>query len=933
MSAATMQQPPVIPPRPSRSQDNKDNGSSMPAIPPRPTKRSVNRSVSPNHDRFAPSPLHEGFSKPRQAGQSSLGMTLNANDRSSSVDLPTIGQEGQEYAAFTDELEASSDAPRPASTSPEQTRTVGEDIQLFAPKPTMPAQSAKQRVMTVTRTDSDKAASFGIGRPTAEDVYGYGKGLKKKASTTSQLSNAESHIEDEHGIPEIGQRVPMLHYAGDVQAPSPAPSVALSEATGKPKNHSRKHSGRTGFDSVPPGSYGLHGHGVIPADKFEKAYYEKHPELHKKEIYNHLHDRAHDFSMSSEELNKIVRDTASRGAGFGTGDHISTPSEQVGHQATEEYTSRISSPRPPSAAAKHAEQVTSPLKSGFTGPEISVDDTDDDGVIHVDDNGNRKGYHKYSGESSDAGADNEEGYVAPILASDEVAKGPSPYSSQPAVAPPAERRGSSYEMEQPRSRPNSRPTSIYSPPPHEMISTPLDDVEEYEPLFPEDDKGEKKHMMRPEHLKEARHRFPSQDVWEDAPNSVHATAEVHTPEPSEGFRRSRAQERTSDIAPREGETIAQAFARRQEELAELQDRSPDHFAQHRSRPPSWVEGQPHLNTEVQAARSKSAHRFPSRDVWEDTPDSLQFTTTVSTPQGDGKEPESPVEQQATSDKPSIPARPPKKQASGDDKPAIPDRPKPQIPARPSKSPVGTRESESSKQKPAVPARPVGGKIAALQAGFMSDLNKRLQLGPQAPKKDEPKEEEVEEKEKEKAPLSDARKGRARGPQRRAPTKAKSPSPSAMSTTVDGRPVLSFSTTRVLWSIDEEGTMTVDGLGQPISTDSEAKAPAEKTEPKVEEEPKEPEPVKETAAEPVKESVSETTTEPIKEPTTDSATSSKPTEESTESKPPTEETAPIEETKTLATNTAGESILEETVDKKPEGDQVHAVEGAKDEVVS
>lgn len=128
-------------------------------------------------------------------------------------------------------------------------------------------------------------------------------------------------------------------------------------------------------------------------------------------------------------------------------------------------------------------------------------------------------------------------------------------------------------------------------------------------------------------------------------------------------------------------------------------------------------------------------------------------------------------------------------------------------------------------------------------------------------------------------------------------------------------------------------MTVDGLGQPISTDSEAKAPAEKTEPKVEEEPKEPEPVKETAAEPVKESVSETTTEPIKEPTTDSATSSKPTEESTESKPPTEETAPIEETKTLATNTAGESILEETVDKKPEGDQVHAVEGAKDEVVS
>ncbi|KAK8098637.1 uncharacterized protein PG998_014123 [Apiospora kogelbergensis] len=810
---------------------------------------------------------------------------------------------------------------------PEQTRTVGEDVQLYAPKPTMPAQSAKQRVMTVTRTDSDKAASFGIGRPTVEDVYGYGKGLKKKASTTSQLSNAESHIEDEHGIPEIGQRVPMLHYAGDVQAPSPAPSVAMSEATGKPKNHSRKHSGRTGFDSVPPGSYGLHGHGVAPADKFEKAYYEKHPELHKKEIYNHLHDRAHDFSMSSEELNKIVRDTASRGAGFGTGDHISTPSEQVGHQATEEYTSRISSPRPPSAAAKHAEPLSSPLKSGFAGPEISVDDTDDDGVIHVDDHGNRKGYHKNSGESSEIGADTEEGYEAPILASDEVAKGPSPYELQPAVAPPAERRGSNYEMEQPR----SRPASIYSPPPPEMHSTPLDDVEEYEPLFPEDDNGEKKSMARPDHLKESRHRFPSQDVWEDAPNSVHATAEVHTPEPAEGFRRSRAQEKASDITPREGETIAQAFARKQEELAELEDRSPDHFAQHRSRPPSWVEGQPHLNTEVQAARSKSAHRFPSRDVWEDTPDSLQFTTTVSTPQGDDKEPESPIDQQATSEKPSIPARPPKKQVSGDDKPAIPDRPKPQIPARPSKSPSGARESDSSKQKPAVPARPVGGKIAALQAGFMSDLNKRLQLGPQAPKKDEPKEEEVEEKEK--APLPDARKGRARGPQRRAPTKAKSPSPSAMPTTVDGKPVLSFSITRVLWSIDEEGTMTVDGLGQPVSTDSQSNAREEKTESQVGEEPKQSEPKKSEPqnSELINESATETTQESATEPVAESTSSSKPPGEWTETKAVAEESVPIEETKTLATNVAGESILEETVEKKPEGDQAPAVEGAKDVV--
>ena len=459
-----------------------------------------------------------------------------------------------------------------------------------------------------------------------------------------------------------------------------------------------------------------------------------------------------------------------------------------------------------------------------------------------------------------------------------------------------------------------------------MVSTPLDDVEEYEPLFPEDDKGEKKPTARPDHLKEARHRFPSRDVWEDAPNSVHATAEVHTPEPGEGSRRSRAQEKALDVTPREGETIAQAFARRQEELAELEDRSPDHFAQRRSRPPSWVEGQPHLNTEVQAARSKSAHRFPSRDVWEDTPDSLQFTTTVSTPQGDDKEPESPVDQQPTSQKPSIPARPPKKQGSGDDKPAIPDRPKPQIPTRPSKSPSGTREPEAAtKQKPAVPARPVGGKIAALQAGFMSDLNKRLQLGPQAPKKDEPTEEVAEEKEKEKAPLSDARKGRARGPQRRAPTK--SSSSSTLSTTVGGKPVLSFSTTRVLWSIDEEGTMTVDGLGEPVSTITEPEPPVEKTE--LQTQPQEV--LKEESKEQVIEQPKPS--EMAKEPVTDSTAISKPAEGPTESEPATAEIAPVEETKSLATNTAGESILDETVAKKPEGDQVQNVEEVKDQVVS
>ncbi|KAJ8112741.1 hypothetical protein ONZ43_g5324 [Nemania bipapillata] len=94
MSATTMSSAPVVPPRPSRSQD-KNNGAT-PAIPARPTKR-FNRSVSPNPDRFAPSPLNDTtFSQtPKRNSQSFLGQEL---ERTTSVDMPGVGEEGQEYA-------------------------------------------------------------------------------------------------------------------------------------------------------------------------------------------------------------------------------------------------------------------------------------------------------------------------------------------------------------------------------------------------------------------------------------------------------------------------------------------------------------------------------------------------------------------------------------------------------------------------------------------------------------------------------------------------------------------------------------------------------------------------------------------------------------------------------------------------------------------
>lgn len=303
MSATTVPQPPAIPPRPSRNQDK----ASAPMVPPRPTNKRIQRSISPNPDRFAQSPLNESpFRTVHPAPRH--GHHGDPIPRATSVELPSLGEEGKEYAGLAEEMNA---AKEEEATSPEHTRTVAQDLKLHAPKPSLPAASAKQRVMTVTRTDSERAASFGIGRASSVEestpALPSNRSLKKKASTTSQLSATESHVGEEHGIPEIGLQVPMYPNAGDVQAPSPAPGVAVEPSKGR--HHSRKSSAH---GNLPPGSYGLHGHGVVPKDKLEKAYYEKHPDLLKKEHVPHHYDRPNDFSLSSNDLNKIVRDTASR---------------------------------------------------------------------------------------------------------------------------------------------------------------------------------------------------------------------------------------------------------------------------------------------------------------------------------------------------------------------------------------------------------------------------------------------------------------------------------------------------------------------------------------------------------------------------------------------------------------------------------------------
>ena len=303
-----------------------------PSIPPRPARVS-NRAPSPGLDSFAPSPLNQtAFPVDPSGGiYNSIqhGFTANLPQRPPSVNLPSIGQEGSEYAnliAAPGEADGNNQA---AAVSPQETRNVGSDMKLYAPKPALPFSSAKARISTVTRTDSKQAAAAGIGKAHSDDSDPQTRSLRTKPSFASQdpsnptdRSVSVNPPDDEHGIPEIGQRVPMYPNAGDVQAPSPSP-YAQSFPAGIASHHDGHHHGRQrgGKEHLPPGSYGLHGHGTPAQDRFEKAWYEKHPDALEREERGEygpgIGGGRREWAMSSDDLNKIVRDTANRGAGLG----------------------------------------------------------------------------------------------------------------------------------------------------------------------------------------------------------------------------------------------------------------------------------------------------------------------------------------------------------------------------------------------------------------------------------------------------------------------------------------------------------------------------------------------------------------------------------------------------------------------------------------
>ena len=334
---------PQVPPRPVRSPKPQQQqlSANVPQVPPRSTGRRTERSQSPS--RFAPSPLNDiPFNPPSSGGpygnhkHSASSSSIDTPARPPSVSLPSIGQEGNEYAdiEYQDSQEPFQETILASSPT---TSHVGSDLPLHAPKPSLSKADQKARIAGVTRTDSTQAVASGIGKIISpvdkHDRDPYNRPLKSKTSSgfvrsASSLSTerpGSAMEEEEHGIPHIGQHVPMLPNAGDVQAPSPAPGTQHPVGIGfhndgsRPRHHGRTRSGREVFRG-PPGSYGLHGHGMKSTDRFEKAWYEKHPDAAAREEHGQyspaIGENRPEWALSHEDLNKVVHGSA-KGAGFG----------------------------------------------------------------------------------------------------------------------------------------------------------------------------------------------------------------------------------------------------------------------------------------------------------------------------------------------------------------------------------------------------------------------------------------------------------------------------------------------------------------------------------------------------------------------------------------------------------------------------------------
>lgn len=324
----------------------------------------------------------------------------------------------------------------------------------------------------------------------------------------------------------------------------------------------------------------------------------------------------------------------------------------------------MASPRPSSAKPRRASSQTfaeSPLRNGAYPPDqvnaalkdaqlkqedgaVDSDAEDEGEIIHVDPPSKRHskigggGYDPPTqdlgpegGNTAEKGGDFiETGYGVPILASDEAAHRPESRFMQPAVEPELERRGDDYiDPSGRRSSGTSQQNvpfvqlSRFNTEDREPLSTPLDDVREYEPLFPEDDDRSvsapaKLVAKRPDVL--ARHQFPSQDVWEDTPESMMYQTTVDTPQDDERPHKAAEHEPADLFESPEAEKARQTNAKGPDFKA------PDDsfLSDAKSKKTGFKSG---VAGEL-PLRPGMTQRFPSQDIWEDSPDSQMHTTVV-----------------------------------------------------------------------------------------------------------------------------------------------------------------------------------------------------------------------------------------------------------------------------------------------------------------
>lgn len=591
------------------------------------------------------------------------------------------------------------------------------------------------------------------------------------------------------------------------------------------------------------------------------------------------------------------------------------PDEEIGYLASEHYARVISPPESGTPVVGFSDQDTASLARAIGGD--ASEDKDSELAIHLDPPtyhhhlhnhhphripssrpGTRpstrpasptKHYHDEE-DANDTETEIEREQEYPILAADEVLKRAGGGYMAPAISPPlAAWRPESAVNSRPHSRPQSTHPGIDDDDDDDedadvepvrlsgrgfeskesLVRESLESGERPEPLFPEsDDEAERKETPgemkvhekpkrpgMPESMgSSGGHRFPSKDVWEEAPEFSQLEATVSStppPKDTEMTDEEREAERTipkrTDGKPETGVKFIHGqpnehyvpgdeveFERKQKEALK-----------------KTVEYRHHVNREgrddglekllkrgsstddpdklgASSSREK-AKRFPSNDIWEDVPPSLELSaelTHLPEEEYSATEPKdrattsgttkfedpnmSEVEKRPTtgapieaSSRPEILARPavpsarpapkvrgapptPPDRPQASDQPVtekrlppgLPDRPKPKVPLNRPVRPVGGLAAKSPsadavptvpKSKPSVPPR-TGGKIAALKAGFLSDLDNRLKLGPMAPKKAEEEAPASPEKEKEKEVLADVRKSRAKGPRgRKLPT--------------------------------------------------------------------------------------------------------------------------------------------------------------------